>query len=173
MISAHSHRDHAPERGAQRARNAWTLFGVFLALALGVLSACSDMTTGSSTRIAHLDRPSLNTSEGCPPDFTASECQAVEDALNYLNNHWEQICREMGGEASSQWYIQSVYTDRTTTDYGYMFSGTSSGIYLGNSAFNPGELANTLAHEASHFKGYEDHMTTSSHDVGDKCAGPI
>jgi len=73
-----------------------------------------------------------------------------------------------------------IHKDNSLTDYGQATQGSHDGIWLGPYAFDPGHLANTLAHEEGHHWGWTDPgepgYTGTAEDttaLGDSCAGQI
>ena len=146
--------------------------GFLVILAAGAFSACSDLAV-EPTAVA-VAPPSL-TETSCLGGFTDAQCEAIEAALEYLRSHSDPNCQAMGEAASERFYSGDMWYDSNTTSYGYMYTDQSQ-TYLGSAAFNPGELANTIAHEESHHQGYEDLQDGSANDayaMGDGCAGPI
>ena len=166
-------RDLTGTAPARRERNrGWMRVVAWLVvLSAGAFSACSDLVTEPQ---AGPDAPRF-TESTCGNGFSQAQCDAIQEALYYLQSHVSPECAAMGFWAQDRFDNGDFHYDASTTDYGYMYTGGSE-TYLGGSAFNAGELANTIAHEESHHEGYEDLSNGGANDayrVGDGCAGYI
>ena len=164
------------EAGARPRRAASAVLRALLPLVLaaaGILSACADLVGPADAPLAAI--PTLNlAAPDCEGGFSQAQCDAIRDALKWLRDHKDPDCKAMGDSATARFNDGKFVHDSTTTDYGYMYTGKDS-TWLGDSAFDPGELANTIAHEESHHQGYEDLQDGSGNDayaLGDKCAQP-
>ena len=85
------------------------------------------------------------------------------------------VCQQMGQDLESRYYSGNIGYDPSDSGYGWMRVGWPN-VHIGPNGFTPGELTNTLAHEASHFFGYLDLQNGSQNDayrVGDMCATSI
>jgi hypothetical protein len=94
----------------------------------------------------------------CPScqTLSAGEAILVQDAIDNLINHPIRECQMAGSDLQVKMDAGDIGLDPYTSDYGYMSPG-DPWIALGQSSFSdPHELQNTLAHEQSHMRGYED-----------------
>ena len=166
----------APRSGGGRG---WLrVAGWLVVLSVGVFSACGDLVTeprADGPGVVRLDEdpndPLDTTQSTCGNGFAQWQCDAIEDALDFLRNHWNPGCQALGESATMRYEYGMMQYDGTTSDYGYMYTDQSN-TYLGWSAFDPGELANTIAHEEAHHYGYEDLGDGSANDAymaGDHC----
>jgi hypothetical protein len=98
----------------------------------------------------------------------------LEAAIEDLKNHSDSFCRDLGATIQSRFNSDLIVYDPNTPYYGYVYTGGSV-IYLGPSAWDPGEMANTLAHEESHLSlSFEDLNNGAPNDAyaaGYRCAG--
>ena len=164
-----------PARGWTRAA------GWVMVLLVGVFAACGDLATAPDGGARLTEDPYGYDPYGggggstCGNGFSQAQCDAIQDALDNLKNSSDWECAHMGQEAQQRFDSGEFHYDGGTSDYGYMYEGSSQ-TYLGSSAFDPGELANTIAHEEAHHHGYEDTQDgggTDAYAVGDRCAGSI
>jgi hypothetical protein len=131
-----------------------------------------DFLGGTSGQRAydHLRKLSAFRSENCRGGFTPSRCRQVADALSHLVLHEDKLCSRLGERATGRLQRGRVRYDRDTPNFGYAI--WPSWFWLGDPAFRPGELANTIAHEEHHLLNpFARHKRT--HAVGDACAGSL
>jgi hypothetical protein len=156
-----------------------TTVGVLVVSGAAALAACSDLV--APNRPSYIKRTSAD--EECPSGFTPAQCQTMLNAINLLINSDDPMCQSMGYSAQQRFNWNQYVPDDTTTAYGYQYGGwpdwqtSDQNVYLGVTAFDPGELMNTMAHEESHFQGFEHSDTpgtpyeNNAYTVGDTCAG--
>lgn len=169
----------SPAAGRRQKRGWMRVAGWLVVVMVGVFSACADLVTEprtADTAVPLLTEgdPTDPTDSSCGNGFAQWQCDAIEDALNYLMNHWDPLCQQLGQTATTRYQNGDFYYDGTGqwSDYGYMWPD-QSGTYLGWSAFSANELADTIAHEESHHHGYEDLKDGSENDAygaGERCA---
>ncbi len=103
----------------------------------------------------------------CRDEPGSARCQRIRDAIDHLESHDNDQCRVFGNTARRIYNANDLF-HFTSSDPG-VYGGfkEASGlegdrIGLTNRAFNTGELANTIAHEASHYHGWPDRRTRNA-----------
>lgn len=115
----------------------------------------------------------------CHGGFSQWRCNAIEDALRELRRAGNtDQCRDLGHRASARFHAgffvwaprlpSAVYGATRSNAFGVMEVWT----WLGISAFGPGQLGNTIAHEEYHHlvNGGDENV---ARDVGYSCAGMV
>ena len=142
--------------------------GLIALVAAAMASACSDLVSPSSARLPVVSR---DEQDCCAVPLTDDQKQQVQNAITGLQLSSIAICSNAGFFLQDRLNSGEIQYDWATSAYGYMNTNGDPNVYLGQIAFDPGELRNTLAHEESHFMGYEDSgPPETAYDVGDECA---
>lgn len=109
---------------------------------------------------------------GCGSGFTSDHCSEMEKALAFLEKHLEEVCRELGAQARVRMQNGNYRYDASLGDlyYGAMTVGQPE-VRLGPATFGSNELANTIAHEEWHHRGYLDVEPNGqgANAIGDLC----
>jgi hypothetical protein len=94
----------------------------------------------------------------------------MKHALNWLENHADPLCAELGAAARARMTGGDYSYDASATSFGYMYASQPK-VFLGGSSFGTNELANTIAHEEWHHKGYADYEPDGrgAYAIGDLC----
>ncbi len=120
-------------------------------------------------------------------NFTQEQCNRIFDAIAFLRNHPAAQCRLLGEHALARYHDLTVAFangfDGEPTWYGWSWPGhPERDVFLSTRLHNqavqpvagldPGELANTIAHEMAHMHlvGGDD---AAAEAIGNACAGPI
>lgn len=138
---------------------------VALPLVLAVAIGCSDLTAISNNLLV------IRKDESLPDycnNFSASQCDSIQRAINSLIGNPNQVCQDMGWDAWTRFHNGSYHYDPFTTYYGYSYPLDDEDLWLGSRAFWPGELTNTIAHEEDHFTAGSSEDTANA--VGNQCA---
>lgn len=150
-----------------------TATAALFAAGIVVLSACSDLVAPRRASPARVAQDGAT----CPDCLTPDEIDQIQRAIDQLANNPNGRCAEAAFYL--QWHLDAGDIKWTTswTDYGVTDGST---IWVSAWAFDPGELANTLSHEASHADfGYHDpghpeyNPTEYATQFGNSCAGVI
>jgi RHS repeat-associated protein len=112
----------------------------------------------------------------CRGGFTHAQCDRIADALSSLTLHAQSICTRMGVSGTKRFQSGRYRWRGRFRHYGesnpFFPFGFLRRVWLGPLAFEPGELANTIAHEEfHHHRPFARHSRV--HAVGDSCAGAI
>jgi len=129
---------------------------------------CNYLATGGSVP-ADLDP--------CGRFANSEQCTIVRKALVTLFTSQDPECRKLGSEANERFLNGRFGFDVDFPDYAWTGPNwrTILGIpntTLGPSAFDPGELANTIAHEQYHAESVF-HSEGRADALGYQCAGPL
>ena len=117
-------------------------------------------------------------SRSCRGGFTSAQCGVIADAQSSLTLHSNALCAALGARSTKR-FQSGRFGWRP--DAGQQYYGMSTpfnpfGMFritrLSPIAFDPGELANTIAHEEFHYeRPFAPESRASS--TGNACAGPI
>jgi len=97
-------------------------------------------------------KPSSSSGSG----YTQEHCDKIEGAIDSLKNHSNAQCKVFGQNADQYFHGGNSYflwSWSGPNTYGGYANGS---VGLTAMAFNPGELANTIAHEEAHRLGWPD-----------------
>jgi RHS repeat-associated protein len=115
-------------------------------------------------------------SRTCRGGFSHAQCDQMANGLSNLTLTQSDICARMGVSATKRFQSGRYRWRGGMSAYGmanpFFPLGFMRRVWLGPSAFRPGELSNTIAHEEyHHYRPFAPHSRV--HAVGDGCAGAI